>query len=117
MRRADQLSVAVLLMAGAASMGCYLWIQSRGGVIDIDRADPLEARFQVDVNQAQWPELAQLPGIGEVLARRIVDSRVEAGDFTDLDSLRRVRGIGPRTIERLRPYLLPLPDDDAVAGK
>jgi competence protein ComEA len=57
-----------------------------------------------------------MPGIGEQLARRIVADRQERGPFLDLDDLRRVRGIGPRTLEGMKPYLLPLADLEATAG-
>jgi competence protein ComEA len=99
-------------------MGVY-WIVAggpRGELIEIDRARPLTARFRVDVNEAQWPELAEVPGVGETLARRIVDSRHAAGRYADLEDLMRVQGIGPRTLERMRPFLLPMPDRDEVAG-
>jgi competence protein ComEA len=88
----------------------------RGELIEIDRASPLEARYLVDINSADWPELAELPDVGETLARRIVDSRAAAGAFKDHDDLRRVRGIGPLTLEKLRPYLLPMADQQDVAG-
>ena len=66
---------------------------------------------------SHWPELSQLPGIGETLARRIVESRVDDGPFVDHSDLTRVRGIGPRTLARIAPYLLPMPEGGAVAGK
>jgi competence protein ComEA len=99
-------------------MGVYWFVQGghRGELIEIDRAEPLAARFLVDINSAQWPELAELPDVGETLARRIVESRTATGPFGDHDDLLRVNGIGPRTLERLRPYLLPMPDQGAVAG-
>jgi len=57
-----------------------------------------------------------LPGIGETMARRIVDERLARGAFADRRDLeRRVRGIGPRTLERIRPYLMPMPDVQNVA--
>jgi competence protein ComEA len=57
-----------------------------------------------------------LPGVGESLARRIVESRGALGRFADLDELRRVRGIGPKTLERIKPFLRPLPETGNVAG-
>ena len=87
-----------------------------GGLIEIDRAEPLVARFQVDINAATWPELAQVPEIGEVLARRIVEAREKGGRFVDHADLLRVNGIGPRTLERMEPFLLPMPGQEEVAG-
>ncbi len=72
--------------------------------------------FRVVINKADWPEFAELPELGETLARRIVDSRAAAGPFGDHDYLLRVNGIGPRTLEQLKPYLLPMPDQEDVAG-
>jgi competence protein ComEA len=114
----DQAVVAVLIACSLAGMGVYWVVRGgpRGELIQIDRAEPLRARFLVDINQAQWPELAELPQLGETLARRIVDSRLEAGAYRDHDDLLRVRGIGPRTLERVRPYLMPMPDQQDVAG-
>jgi competence protein ComEA len=108
----------VLVLAALVGMGMYWVVQGglRGELIEIDRAKPLVARFQVDINQAGWPELSQLPEVGETLARRIVESRAAAGRFVDHKDLMRVEGIGPRTLERMKPFLLPLPDRDGVAG-
>ena len=118
LRRADQAAVAGLVLAGlAATIG---WWVSQGGwqgrLIEVERAEPQVAGFQVDLNQAQWPELIQLPGIGSTLARRIVESRETEGPFLDHGDLMRVRGIGPKTLEGVRPYLRPMPDADALVG-
>ena len=83
----------------------------RGELIHIDRAQPLTAKYQVDVNRADWPELIQLPGIGETLARRMILERTENGPFQNLDEVTRVNGIGLRTLDKMRPYLLPIPKD------
>jgi competence protein ComEA len=117
LRAADQAVVASMVLLALAAMGVYWIVQGgpRGELIEIDRATPLVARFQVDVNKAEWPELAQLPEVGEVLARRIVDARVREGAFVDHDDLLRVNGIGPLTLQKMKPYLLPLPAKNAVA--
>jgi competence protein ComEA len=79
-----------------------------GGLVEIDEASPLQATFQTDINTAEWTELAQLPEVGETLAQRIVESRKRSGPFTSIDDLRRVGGIGEKTLEKMRPYLLPI---------
>jgi competence protein ComEA len=116
LRRADQTAVAALVVAALLATGW--WWFSNGGrrLIEVDRAASLTARFEVDINAADWPELMQLPNIGEKLAHRIVDTRKTSGPFINADDLRRVRGIGPKTLEQLRPYLRPMPGRN-VAGK
>jgi len=110
LRRLDQVTIALLLAVSllmmAVAAGTRYW-QGRG-LIEIDRAPPLPIGFRVDVNRADWPELALLPDVGETLARRIVESRQREGLFLEQEDLLRVPGIGPHTLESLRPYLLPL---------
>ena len=55
----------------------------------------------VDVNRASIQELQALPGIGPVLAERIVQSRAEDGPFRVARDLLRVSGIGPAILARL----------------
>jgi competence protein ComEA len=118
LRRADQAAVAGLVLSALLAMGVYWFVQGGhwGELIEIDRAEPLTARYLVDINKAEWPEFAELPELGETLARRIVESRAKVGAFGDHDDLLRVEGIGPRTLERLKPYLLPMPGQADVAG-
>ena len=119
LRRADQAVVATLIVFALVCMAAYWIVQGgpRGELIEIDRAKPLTARYLVDINQAPWFELAELPDLGETLARRIVESRNTAGPFKDHNDLRRVRGIGPLTLQKMQPYLLPLPDQEDVASQ
>jgi competence protein ComEA len=58
-------------------------------------------RQQVDINRATAAELQSLPGIGPVIAERIVDYRQANGPFRSFQELERVSGIGPRLRERL----------------
>lgn len=59
----------------------------------------------LDVNAASEEELQRLPGVGPVMARKIVAARgVER--FKAPDDLRRVKGIGPKTMEKLRPLVV-----------
>ena len=61
------------------------------------------------MNQATAQELEQLPGIGPVLAGRIVEFRNSRGGFTNVDQLRRVKGIGRKTFERIRAFIAVVP--------
>ncbi|HEX5104669.1 MAG TPA: helix-hairpin-helix domain-containing protein [Pirellulaceae bacterium] len=117
LRRADQAVAAVFIAVALAAIGGYtLWQGSiRSRLIEIDRAEPIAIETKIDINRADWPELCLMPGVGEVLAQRIVADREENGPFLELDDLRRVRGIGPLTLEGMKPYLLPMPELDATA--
>ena len=119
LRRADQAAVGLLMLACLGAMAAWWFSQAglEGRLVEVDRAERTKAQFVVDINQADWPELTQLPTIGETLARRIVQSRQQDGPFRDLDDLRRVRGIGPKTLETVRPYLRPMPSQSAVAER
>jgi competence protein ComEA len=59
----------------------------------------------LDLNTASVQALQALPGIGPILAQRIVDYRTRFGPFTRVEDLLKVEGIGPRTLERLRPFV------------
>lgn len=117
LKRADQAVAAVLIGLSLAAMGGYWAWQGhlRGRMVEIDQAEPLIVEFKLDINEADWPELALLPGIGERLSRRIVEYRAKNGDFRELNDLRKVRGIGPLTLEGMKPYLLPIPGLEATA--
>jgi competence ComEA-like helix-hairpin-helix protein len=60
------------------------------------------AVHRVNLNTATAAELELLPGIGPALAARIVEHRTANGAFKSVEQLDDVKGIGPRTLERLR---------------
>ena len=82
---------------------------SRGAATDHDHARPRHAHVDdgmpLDVNLASAADFERLPGVGRALAARIVDVRTRDGPFGSVDDLRRVRGVGEATLERLRPRL------------
>ena len=60
----------------------------------------------VDLNRASQEELERLPGVGPVMAERILSLRKSVGRFRGLEELQSIRGIGSATIERLRPLVI-----------
>lgn len=56
----------------------------------------------LNINRASAKELEKLPGIGPVLASRIIDYRKSIGNFQSIDDLRKVQGIGASTLEKFR---------------
>lgn len=118
LKAADQAVVAALALLALVLMAAWWYLRggAQGGLVEFDQHPATPPAFLVDVNSADWPELAQLPGIGETLARRIVQTRREQGPYLSHQDLRRVRGIGPATLERITPYLRPLPEAGSLAG-
>ena len=97
-RRMDQAGVALCVLAAILAMAGW-WV-SQGGLqrrlIELDRSRPQTAEFRVDINRAEWPELAQLPGVGETLAKFVWRA-----------------GVGHQNIDRVK-----IADPDyALAGK
>lgn len=60
---------------------------------------------RVDINRADAAELQTLPGIGPVLAARILAHRDQWGPFSHITDLLEVSGIGVRTLERLKDHI------------
>ncbi|MCJ7661053.1 MAG: helix-hairpin-helix domain-containing protein, partial [Anaerolineales bacterium] len=67
----------------------------------------------VDPNTADEETLAQIPGVGEEIAKRILNAR----PYASLDDLQRVNGIGPVFLENILPYLALSPDDTESVGE
>lgn len=60
---------------------------------------------RLDINHATAEELGALPGIGEILAQRIVGYRDQHGPFRDLNSLANVEGIGEERLKAIAPHV------------
>ncbi len=57
---------------------------------------------KINLNTASLEELDTLPGIGPVLAQRIIEYRQTVGPFQSVDDLLHVKGIGPALMEKIR---------------
>ncbi len=72
--------------------------------------EPMDERLvfglPIDVNTASALALQAIPGIGATLAANIVADREEQGAFSAVEDLDRVKGIGPATVEKLRPFVV-----------
>ena len=80
------------------------------GHVEIGASDAaLTLGRPLDLNHASQAALEQLQGIGPARASAIIADRETRGPFPDVESLDRVRGFGPATVERLRPFLFVSP--------
>ena len=65
-----------------------------------------EVVFPIDLNSADIRQLSALPGIGEELARRILDYRAYYGPFLRPEELLNIDGIGQTTLEAVLDYVI-----------
>ena len=61
---------------------------------------------KLDLNRATAEQLQRLPGIGPVLAQRVIEQRTTHGPFHTVDDLRDVKGIGKKRMDQLRPLIM-----------
>ena len=74
----------------------YERIFARAGI-----PETVAVTFPIDINRADTEQLTALPGIGEVLAKRIIAYREENGSFLSTDELKNVEGIGEKRLEAI----------------
>lgn len=100
--RAPQVVLAVFVAVLAAMLGLRAY-GNRLGARPTDHVQAVGA--PVDLNTADEAELVQLPDVGPALADAILTHRRDHGRFAAVDDLTAVKGIGPKTLTRLRPWL------------
>lgn len=98
-----------LLFAAAVALTWLLTPHRMQGDYEISAAQAQDGEVAqvrtVNINTATVNELDALPGIGPVLAQRIVDWRAENGAFTDVEQLTQVNGIGEAILENIRVFI------------
>ncbi len=109
--RSAQWTAAVLLAGVIGLLGYHAYAGMRFGTRASEHRDPGGPIYRIDLNRARAPELNQLPGIGSQLSQRIVAYRKTNGLFRSIDDLRKVPGIGPKTLERIRSWVCVDPGD------
>ena len=108
--RCDQLSLICLVILTIGSLVFYYHNASsrKSERIKITSDFPELASLSVNINSADWPELTQLPGIGEKLAKRIVMFREKWGSFQQHLELTQIDGIGRAKLKMMKPFLAPM---------
>lgn len=64
-----------------------------------------ESSGEININTADQQILTQIKGVGPSTAKKIVDYRKENGEFKSIDELIKVKGIGEKSLAKMRPYL------------
>ena len=98
-----------VLFVLAMALTWLLTPRTARGDYEIEAEQPAEDAAQlrrVNINTAGVDELDSLPGIGPVLAQRIVDWRTENGPFTDAAQLLEVDGIGQTVLESIQDFIV-----------
>ena len=67
--------------------------------------------FLININRADAQTLTMLKGIGDVIAGRIVEYREENGEFESVEELIEVKGIGEKTLEKIRERIVCLTEE------
>lgn len=84
---------------------------SSSGAKSSPRGQSSEGKFKnpgdgtVSINSAGLEELQRLPGVGPSTAQKILDYRNQLGRFTTIEQLDDVKGIGPKKLENMRPFV------------
>lgn len=68
-------------------------------------AEPSPQDGLVSINTANSSQLQTVPGIGEKKAQAIIDYRNQHGSFNSLSDLKKVKGIGEKVFQKLKPYI------------
>ncbi len=114
--RPAQGAAALFLFLAVSLLAWHTYAAQRASCrpTTLEAGDRGSAAF--DLNKADHAQLLQLPGVGENLAQRIEAYRADHNGFRDVDELRQVRGIGPKQLEKMRPFLrvVPRADDERV---
>ena len=110
-RLSHQHQLALALLASLTLAAICLWFSWsvwQGEQVDVDQAPNITLEFQVDVNRAGLGELMAIPTVGPKMAAAIVGYRNDQGPFRSLEQLQEVSGIGPKKLEQMKKYLLPI---------
>jgi len=100
--RGPIISIAPSRVSAGASGG---FAQSGSDGSDSSGKLTVPGQGAVDINTADSAELQRLPGVGPATAQKIIDYRTQTGSFSSVDQLLEVKGIGPKKLEKLRPFV------------
>ncbi|MDP2653691.1 MAG: helix-hairpin-helix domain-containing protein [Candidatus Omnitrophota bacterium] len=104
--RAVLLVFGAVIFCGTGLDWVFKMFPKAGEAVHFIDAQSMDGR--VDINSASAEQLEKLPRVGRVLAQRIAAYRKEHGPFREIGELRNVEGIGPKSFERIAPFVRPV---------
>lgn len=98
LRKSFSILLAVFIVLGFCSFA------AAEEAAPVKKSTVLEGKL--NVNTASAEQLTMLPGIGKATAKNIMDYRTQNGNFKAVDDLLKVKGIGDKTLEKIKSYVI-----------
>ena len=115
MKKPYWILIGITMMFMCVLLGLYFGRNSKHNYIPVNNISSPTAEKpteeiqinngKININTASEQQLTLLPGIGEAIAKRIIDYRTEHGNFKAIEDIMNVSGIGEKKFEQLRPYI------------
>lgn len=115
MKKPQQILIVITVVFIVLLIGLFLGRNMTKAYVPLDQALNTEPQSdseptvnndgKLDINTATQQQLQMLPGVGEVLAQRIIDYRKENGDFRTIEELMNVSGIGEAKFSAIKPRI------------
>ena len=115
MKKPQQILIVITVVFIVLLVGLFLGRNMTKAYVPLDQALNTEPQSdseptvnndgKLDINTATRQQLQMLPGVGEVLAQRIIDYREENGDFESIEELMNVSGIGEAKFTAIKPRI------------
>lgn len=115
MKKPQWILIGITAVFACVLLGVFLGRNMTRNYISIRNTTPSETAVaterdqtddgRIDINTATEQQLTLLPGIGETMAKRIIEYRTENGKFTTIEDLMKVNGIGEKKFLQMKPYI------------
>ncbi len=80
-------------------------ISTENGENVIENSSPNGVNGKININNANESKLCEIPGVGEAMAKRIIQYRENNGKFSSIEDLKNVSGIGEKKLEGMKDFI------------
>lgn len=111
MKNGRYILLLAIVLSLSLTLGVFIGRITSSGHVSLSANHSLQptltgnADYRLDINNASKAQLMELPGIGEVMADRIIDYRMEHGKFSSIDGLLDIEGIGVKKLQQLEKLI------------